>query len=239
LHRLDIDPPVLADLSENQLQKMRKAGEAMITAERQLAKAGHSLVERIVGDPSSFEPWKRYPEPDVFDYESGSQYYFHAHDDRPQEYGHFHLFLREEALPMDAEAFRVTSDEDSAIAHLVAISMDRRGRPLKLFTTNGWVTSEDFYPATEIIAALSKFDVNHTHPCLALNQWLSAAVVFFGPHIQALLRGRDTRLAPFAKEKSWEQVLEDRTWEVITRMEVSPEAQMREIVTKLARNVAS
>jgi len=223
---------------EAELRLLAGAGDAMIRAEKSLAKAGHNLVERMVRADSVPTPWQHYPETDVFDYETASQYYFHAHDDLSEELsreiGHFHLFLREEALPMDAEAVRTIGTNDSCIAHVVAISMDRRGRPLELFTTNGWVTTEDFYEADDLIRALPRFGLDLTEPCLAVNHWLTAAFRFFRPQIEGLIRHRDEVLTPKAAKIGWEAALEDREMEVIGRTPVSIEKQMHEIIAALA-----
>ncbi len=222
---------------------MAKAGQAMIRAEKQLSKAGYNLVGRVTGGIDVAQPWAHYPADDVYDYESASQYYYHTHDDRgddwPSEHGHFHLFLRDQALPYGKRPVRDGQMEGAAIAHLVAISMDRMGRPLELFATNGWVTSEDFYLADDLVAALPRFSVDHTAPCLALNQWLTAATRFFAPHITRLIRTRDEILTPLVEEDCWECVLEDRKIEVIARISVTPEAQMREILDLLGASSPS
>ncbi len=240
---IDVTSPELSSLDETELRRMAAAGDAMIRAQRQLSKAGHNLVERVLegGDvpKETMNPAQHFPAGDVFDYETGSQYYFHAHEDRSDEYGHFHLFLREQALPLGAEPVCTAGSGDTSIAHLVAVSMDRMGRPMSLFTTNAWVTSEDFYPATDLLKALSRFRVDHTHPCLAVNQWLTAAVQFFGPQIRELVTARDAALEPLgseseASESGLEFVLQDRSIDVITRTPISFEGQMSEILAVLA-----
>jgi hypothetical protein len=228
----ELEEPDYAALGKTRLRRMARAGEAMIEAERRLAKAGHTLVERMLHAQIEFEPWTHYPAEDVYDYETASQYYYHAHTDRPLEHGHFHLFLRAPAFAPGAEPRRHVNeaDEGGTIAHLVAISMNRMGHPLELFVTNGWVTAEDCYGAEELIGALPRWGVDHTQPCLAVNQWLSAAVRFFAPQIEALIRARDEALAPLAAKSGWEEVLEMRDIEVVARIPVAPEAQMREIL---------
>jgi len=225
-----IPEPDYASLGKTQLRRMARAGEAMFEAERRLAKAGHSLVERMLHGHASFEPWTHYPPEDVYDYETASQYYYHAHEDRPAEHGHFHLFLRAPAFAPEATPLRRVNEEGQVIVHAVAIAMNRMGHPLELFTTNGWVTAEDTYAADDLLAALPRWGVDHTQPCLAVNQWLTAAVRFYTPQITALIRARDAVLGPLAAKSGWAETLEARDMEVITRIPVSPEAQMREIL---------
>jgi len=225
-----LDEPDFASLGQSALRRMVRSGEAMIQAEKHLNKAGHSLVERMLHGHGRFEPWAHYPPEDVYDYDTASQYYYHAHTDRPEEHGHFHLFLRQSAFSADAVPRRILGTEGGTIGHLVAISMNRMGHPLELFVTNGWVTAEDAYGADDLIEAMPRWGVDHTQPCLAVNQWLTAAVRFFRPQIEALIRARDAALDPLAAKSGWEEVLELRDIEVVARMPVSPEAQMREII---------
>ena len=46
------------------------------------------------------------------------------------------------------------------ISHLVAISMDKWGLPIGLFTTNRWVTAENWYEAADVVAMLDCFDID-------------------------------------------------------------------------------
>ena len=229
----ELEEPDYATLGKTALRRMARAGEVMIEAERRLSKAGHSLVERMLVGQGTFEPWTHYPADDVYDYETATQYYYHAHEDRPSEHGHFHLFLRKAAFIPDKTPRRELPSDEEPIAHVVAISMNRMGHPLELFVTNGWVTAENYYAADDLIQALPRWGVDHTHPCLAVNQWLTAAVRFFGPQIEALIRVRDEVLDPLAAKSGWKEVLEARDIEVVARIPVAPEAQMREIISLL------
>lgn len=229
----ELEDPDFASLGKTTLRRMARAGQQMIEAERRLAKAGHSLVERMLHDQEHFEPWTHYPPADVYDYETASQYYYHAHADRPWEHGHFHLFLRAPAFPPGAAPLRHVSEGTQMIAHVVAISMNRMGHPLELFVTNGWVTAEDSLPGEALVAALPRWGVDHTQPCLAVNQWLSGATRFFAPQIEALIRARDEALVPLAAKFGWDGVLEMRDIDVVARIPVVPEAQMREILSLL------
>ncbi|HLJ65019.1 MAG TPA: hypothetical protein VKT70_12980, partial [Stellaceae bacterium] len=68
--------------------------EAMAEAGRRLRAQGRqSFSEEMRG----LKEWVHYPEGDVYDPLSHSQYFFHLHprDQRgAREYGHFHTFLR-------------------------------------------------------------------------------------------------------------------------------------------------
>lgn len=120
---------------------------------RVLGKSGSNLVLEAL-DGAEFVELEHYPPGDVHDPETHSQFYFHAHPPSPTrapDFGHFHTFLRHGALPAHATPAvlpgNAVARETSAVTtHLVAISMDRYGRPTALFTTNRWVTDETVYP---------------------------------------------------------------------------------------------
>jgi hypothetical protein len=57
------------------------------------------------------------------------------------EHGHFHLFAQ--LGKDDRQIPRYT--------HLLGIAVDARGLPLRLFTTNRWVTDETWLPAPSVL----------------------------------------------------------------------------------------
>ena len=86
-------------------------------------------------------------------------------------------------------------DANDALSHLVAISMDKYGLPIKLFTTNRWVTGETWYRAPDVVAMLDRFEMDLAQPSWPVNRWLTAMVRLFRPQIASLLDERDRTLA--------------------------------------------
>jgi hypothetical protein len=107
------------------------------------------------------------PRDDVYDDESHSQYYYHAHRSETEEHGHFHTFLRAAGMPADSrpldylQASKAWPSGSEAIAHLVGISMEAWGRPIGLFAANRWGTGETWYPADSVIDMLPRFAIEH------------------------------------------------------------------------------
>ena len=126
--------PDLSTLPGTHLEAMAEAAGRVQECRRVLAKTGATVVSEILKDQGAFVPWDHYPAGDVYDRDSGAQYYFHAHppEDRANawgaEQGHFHSFLRPEGLAGPA-------------THLIALSMNGCGDPVRLFTTNAWLTN--------------------------------------------------------------------------------------------------
>jgi hypothetical protein len=189
LTRLDLAPD---------LEAMAAAGDEVAECTRVLKKAGLNPVGEVLKGQGQFVKLAHYPKGDVFDRDTHSQYYYHAH--RDGEHGHFHCFLRAPGMPEgvapvpEAEG-REWPTGEKALAHLVAVSMDRFGAPIRLFTTNQWVTGETWYPGLDVARMVERFAIDHANPNWATNRWLTALLRLFRPQIAALIAARDKALA--------------------------------------------
>lgn len=226
--------PDLSALPRERLEAMHDAAAAMLRCEAALRKSGMSVVTEVLRGQGDFTLWERYPRGDVHDVESHSQYFYHAHD--PQEMvegenGHFHVFLRTGALAPDLEPWRlrgarVPDDPENRFVHLVALSVDARGRPLRLFTTNRWVTDETFSRADAIIALLDRFDIGLAHPNFAVSEWLNAMMRLYRPQIEGLLRLRDAVVETWEDSHPDAETLEDRRLQNVSEIALDPTAQI-------------
>ncbi len=156
------------------------------TVIREMSRAG---VADIIAD---IVDWRHYPEGEVYDPASHAQYFYHRHPAparkrpaQPAEHGHFHLFLRGEGMPAgitpllmpelavaNAPAPRQSAPlklgRSDEVCHLVALAVDGKGEPLRLFTTNRWVTGETWYRADDVIRMLDRFRVRGERPSALL-----------------------------------------------------------------------
>ena len=89
------------------LERMRAAGEEIRKCYRVLDKAGLNIVGEILRGQGTFYENEHYPADDVFDGETHSQYYYHAHRGPMAEHGHFHTFLRAAGMPAPSPGRRV------------------------------------------------------------------------------------------------------------------------------------
>ncbi len=239
---MEFDPADLAALPESELAGMLAAGEKVVECVRVLGNTGDNIVGELLHDVETFYEWNHYPEGDVFDPRSNAQYYYHAHpkDQRPGEHGHFHTFLRPKGMPPGIAPaplpdFEPPKGENDALSHLIAISCDKQGTPIKLFTTNRWVTGEVWYVAEDVCRMLNYFVIDHVRPSWALNLWLSNMLVLFRPQIRALVSGRDKAIDAWAAEHPGDNVYEDRELEVATECEISVPDQIGAIRAALKR----
>jgi len=225
--------PNYSRFSRQALELMLEAGHEVIDCHRVLAKTGDNIVAEILRGSDTFYQWNHYPDGDVYDGDTHSQYYYHAHapEERPGEHGHFHTFLRPKGMPKGISPaplpdYTAPEDPNDALSHLVAISMDAKGFPLSLFTTNRWVTGEVWYAAPDVIKLLDCFEMDLVPPSWATNRWITGMVGLFRPQIEDLLRARDRKLAQWQKRYPDRNAFEDRELELISQCPVSIDDQM-------------
>ena len=223
-------------LSRDELEAMSTAAEEVVECIRILAKTGDNIVGELLKTEDTFYEWEHYPKGDIFDPESHSQFYYHAH--RLGEHGHFHTFLRPKGMPAQCAPaplpdYEPPEDEDDALSPLVGISMDQHGLPIRLFATNRWLTGEIWYPADDVCAMLDNFDIDLAHPSWPVNRWIGAMLRLFRPQIIDLLHERDATMAERAEVETDVNVYEDREHEIVSVMDISIDDQIQAITVAL------
>jgi len=223
-------------LGTARLRGMLEAGMRVVECHRALARTGDNIVGELLPREDTFYEFDHCPPGDIYDSETHSQYYYHAH--RAGEHGHFHTFLRQRGMPEGVRPVEQSvagdmKDRDDTLSHIVAISMDRRGLPIELFTTNRWVTAENWYAAPDVCAMIDRFRIDHAQPSWPVNLWISAMIRLFRPQIEALLYERDAVVADWKKQHPGEDVFEDRELDLPSRMEISVDRQIRAVQAAL------
>ncbi len=221
-----MDVPALAALPKRRLLAMLMAGAEALECCRVLARGGLNLVGEVLRGQGAFVEYAHYPENDVYDADTHSQYYYHAH--RAGEHGHFHTFLRVSTGNREGSPAGDGPDSGEPV-HLIVISMDAYGWPIGLFATNHWVCGGAWRSAEEVIALLPRFRIDHAYPSWPVNRWIGAMMVLFQPHIEALLRHRDRVIAGWARAHPGADVLEDRNLEITGYLPISVEEVVSEV----------
>jgi hypothetical protein len=230
--------PPLDSFSASELEAMREAAEAILECHRVLKKTNHNIVSELLRDKGTFYQWDHYPAGDVRDNDSGSHYYYHSHriDGEKVEHGHFHTFVRVDSdvgRPGPGLEQQPPPEDALAMTHLVAVSMDGRGLPRALFTTNRWVTGEAWRGGDEAIGLLGRFEIDHAWPSWPVNIWLTNLLRLFRPTIETLIRHRDLEIASFAELSDEADILEDRRLDVVSIAEISLERQIADVIRAL------
>lgn len=230
----------MADLSElprEELQALAEAGREVRTCRRVLAKTGDTVVGELLRGNGTLYEWRHYPPGDVYDAEYHAQYYYHCHpeDERPPgDHGHFHTFLRPLGMPAGMAPaplpdFEPPAGDNDALSHLIGIAMDTAGSPVRLFTTNRWVTGETWYAAEDVVRMLDGFVIDHARPSWATNRWITALVRLFRPQIVELLHERDRNIARRAADMPGSNVHEDRGLEVTSQRSINVDDQIEQV----------
>jgi hypothetical protein len=164
---------------------------------------------------------QHFPEFDLKSKNEKSLCFFHRHDAKQTDAGHFHVFQHHE--PADV--------------HLLAIALNWHGRPYRLFSVNRWVTGESWMPAAQTWQQFKKWRIraerkwddalrvcrSSEHAAQDLAQvglWLEALIACLEPEIKACLRARDQSLAAWVERKPGVNLLEDQSLEVLSELAI-------------------
>lgn len=241
VHQLD-----MATQPIKRLRMMLQGGEDILEVYRVLNRTEDNVVGELLRHQGKFYEWDHYPKGDVYDKITHSQFFYHAHPSglRDMEHGHFHTFIRAKGMPKGMRPIKHASNKewpkgDAALSHIVGISMDPRGIPLRLFSTNRWVTGEAWYKASDVNKLIGKFVIEHAQPSWPTNRWISGMIRLFWPQITMLLKARDTAVAAWAAENPKVDVFEDRSLELTSQAEISVEAQINAVRAAIEQKEAA
>ncbi len=232
--------------SPAELARMHDAAAVLAECRRWFAANPPGLLGEIAAGERPFAEWRHYPAGEVYDPHTHAQYFYHVHPAAgrlAREHGHFHTFLRAEGIPagMAPVVLPETAVADAArplpqaaplkqgtrdeVAHLVAITLDPRGEPVRLFTTNRWVTGETWYRADDVVRMLDHFAIGEVGGSAVLSRWIVAMVALFRPQIAALLRARDETMMAWRRRRR-AIVFEDVRLEIVSSVDIDIDAQL-------------
>jgi hypothetical protein len=183
------------------MTSLTEAQENLLAVHMHYAQRGQNLAGAALMGAKSFVSWVHYPLSDVKDIQHRSRFYYHAHDAQDMvtgEHGHFHVFVDPQNR-LDGQG----------LLHVVGISLNGFGEPIRLFTTNQWVTGEAFQPANQMSEWVDKFCIQTKGRLAPLGRWLTALVALYKQEIVQLLKERDRVLQ--AHPQGLTQALADRS----------------------------
>lgn len=163
-----------------------------------------SVVELVCGTGRP-EPWTLYPgEYGVFDRATASQFYFHAHEGREEERGHFHTV-------------RLFPDRT---VHLVAISIGLDGRPRTLATLNLWAIGDAYASSAELKRYVHRFGIAERHGEPRVVRFVNLVFEAFRSDILRLQEMKISAIRAHRLAHPGADLFEDRDIEVLSRMDV-------------------
>lgn len=162
---------------------------------------GNTILNHTLMGATIHKRMEHYPENDRIDSNTGAQYYYHCHRENyeREEHGHFHCFLRYKHIPKRIKPLALPDWDkhiDNPMTHLVAISMNRYGQPIRLFAVNRWITSEICYDAYHTPYFLRRYKMTKQDDPYwqILDQWIEGMLHLFSPQIEWLNIQRDLKI---------------------------------------------
>ncbi len=234
------DQFTLCSMSDAQLKEIFQAGTEVTHWYSILAKTGDTPITELLRGVERLDSEVEYPEETVQDYETGSQYYFHCHADRPTEYGHFHTYILEAGIPENIKAVKpaVTGehlDEYRTHCHLVAISSNELGESEYLFTINHWSAQEANYSIEDLVKILNQFDVSHARPSYPVNRLISSILALFKPQIIQLFHDREVAMNAFQAQRPDIPAMANEDLEVTSKVKISIKEQIKLIKNEITK----
>jgi hypothetical protein len=190
--------------------KLGLAAETLAAIQLGYAQKGQSLAQAALCGAAHFVEWQHYPRNDVTDANSGYEFYYHAHATdvtECAEHGHFHVFRRD-------------ATDQSHFTHLVAISLNQTGIPVRIFTTNQWVTGEQFQWADRVMDNIRDFHLCTKGRMVPIANWLGAFLQLFESEIEQIVLARDLKIAQLSEEDELSNVLESRRYHILTQCNI-------------------
>jgi hypothetical protein len=116
---------------------------------------------------------------------------------------------------------------------MIGIAMSPAGVPIRLFTTNRWVTGETWYAADDVITLLDCFLMDSDKPAPPVNVWTTNMVRLFRPQIEELVRERDRAVSDMQDEYPYTNANEDPELEITSALAISVEDQITRVTKAL------
>ncbi len=137
-------------------------------------------------------------------------------------------------MPAAVPKLEMPDEENEVVSHLIGISMDAYGVPIRLFTVNLWVTGDVWCVADDVRAMLDCFLIDHAQPSWPVNRWTGAMIRLFRPQIGTLLDARDGAVQLWRDAYPDRNVFEDRELQITSTLDISTDDQIAVVARALA-----
>jgi hypothetical protein len=226
----------LPTITSTERERLLACAEIMLQAEKQmLSSDGQHILHYTLKNNPKHTKKIHYPRGDRIDKKTGAQYFYHCHRENyaEEEHGHFHCFMRYPNIPKHIKPSALPDWDkhiDNPMTHIIAISISRYGKPIRLFTVNRWVSSEIWYDAEHTPQLLSQFKMTLTDDpyWYVLDQWIEALIQVFSPQITWLQHARDAYVKQKqTTEKSEHAVYHNRAISELSEIPINIEKQVQ------------
>lgn len=198
--------------------QVRPHARAIARVMSSYAEHGINLSVAALAGSERFFEWRHYPNNDAVDAEHATEFYYHAHEKSERlanEHGHFHVFVR----PKGGRRFH----------HVIGISLDPLGVPIRLFLTNQWVTGESWIDTEQMLPHLRRFECSIRGRLAPVARWITGMVHLYGDEIAGLHRSRDRWLIARCRRGDRRQQLSDRTHHIVVQKRIDLFRRLSEV----------
>lgn len=174
-----------------------------------------SAVLLSLNGSNSIKPYQRYPEKPHYFGDKHWHAFYHCHEAPAQpfdEHGHYHFFTR--------------VNRDDEWSHVIAMGMDGFGQPLRLLTTNLWVTDGKWFDASKLQNQMNIL-TNSQEQDLA-TEWFKYLLLLYQYEINELLIARDNKVTNLFP-KHQDQCYLDRSVYYLSEMDINLRQQLRDV----------
>jgi hypothetical protein len=229
---------ILPTLSNWYKKKFLEYASQVLEAQQQMTtNKGKNILHYTLQKERRHKHMAHYPKGDRWDRTTGSQYFYHCHreDFDTTEHGHFHCFLRYNKIPKRIKPTPLPDWNlyiDNPMSHIVAISMNQTGMPIRLFTVNRWVTSEIWYDATHLPTFVRRFkmELEDDPYWLILDKWVEGIVHLFAPQIAWLHQERDKIIQKYQITSPQENIYLNEDIEELSSINIDLRAQIEWVI---------
>ncbi|KTC71700.1 hypothetical protein Lbir_1555 [Legionella birminghamensis] len=229
------------DLSKAKQARLLAYASQILEAQQQMTTAkGKNIIHYTLQKKRRHESMSHYPKGDRIDRQTGAQYFYHCHreDFDNMEHGHFHCFLRYKGIPARIKPSPLPDWDkhmDNPMAHIVAISMNCYGQPIRLFTVNRWVSSEIWYDAKHVSSFIKQYQMTlEDDPYWQiLDQWVEGMLHLFEPQITWLHQERDRQIARIKADNPGANPYEDHRFEELSQIEIDLPTQVQWVLNSI------
>ncbi|HVT62221.1 MAG TPA: hypothetical protein VHD33_01875 [Legionellaceae bacterium] len=202
-------------LSSKQQQYYLQQAQQVLTAQaKMIHSAENNLLRYTLEQTQRHISMKHYPKGDRIDHLTGGHYFYHCHRENysTTEHGHFHCFLRQIGFPKHLIPIpSMQTPKTHPMTHLVAISMNQLGQPIRLFTVNRWVSDDIWFGAKDQPQLLKQFKIHlpDDSPWFLIDQWIEGMVHLFAPQIHWLHQQREQITKDYAMHHFEDKAIEE------------------------------
>jgi len=208
--------------------------ETFLELDAAMKRSSTNLIDALTDRPSAqrsavpIDETRQFPEDDVFDKVTGSQYFLHRHatGNIPASV-HLHFFQR--WIPSELQL----QESETITTHLAGLELNALGEPQAWFVVNQWVVGDYWQPADDTVGLFSTWKINDPDEGRGkdvpeiCHRWLETYVkLSLLTTIYPLLRKRDALLDQLVDSHPGTNVLEARSHEVLGYQRVDFPSQL-------------